>query len=242
MALADPYPVDHDGDNYVHRTHGSGRPAVARGGTAMTDRLPTGIRTLDRKLGDGIPAGNLVALSASPASQSEQFLRDITGSRQTLVVTTRRPRKAVERSMYRTSPRPENVTVREVSGDDPLRETYSLTSMLSGTANVIVDPVDPLERASTERYADFLNAVRKRAHESGSLVFLHCLDGHAVPEQRDVTQYIADVVFELTTTVRGDTIQNRLVVPKFRDGEPFKEPLKLELTNEVSIDTSRDIG
>lgn len=208
----------------------------------MTDRLPTGIRTLDRKLGDGVPAGNLVTLSASPASQSEQFLRDITAARQTLFLTTRRPREAVKRSIYRTTSRPENVTVREVSGDDPLREAYSLLEMLSGEANVVVDPLDPLETAPTSRYVDFLNAVRERARDSGSLVFLHCLDGHAVPDNRDVTEYIADVVFELTTTVRGDTIENRLIVPKFREGEPFKEPLKLELANEISIDTSRDIG
>lgn len=208
----------------------------------MSDRLSTGIRALDRKLNDGIPAGSLIALSAPPASQSEQFLQDMTAARQTLVVTTRRPRKAIKRSMYRTSPNPENVAVREVDGKAPLEETYSFMEQLSEETNLIIDPLNPLEHTSKPKYVDFLNAIREEAIASDCLVWLHCLDGRSVPEQRDVTQYIADVIFELNTVVRGDSIENRLVVPKFRDGQPFDEPLKLELTNEVSIDTSRDIG
>jgi len=210
----------------------------------MANKLPTGIETLDRKLNDGLPAGSLVALSASPASQSEQFLRDMTASRETYVATTRRSRRAVERSMYRTSPNPENVSVRKVDSEAPLAETRSLVEQLPEESNLIIDPLNPLERAtaSETEYVDFLNGVREAVLDREGLAVFHCLSGHIVPECRDITEYIADVVFELQTEIRGERIENRLAIPKIRDGKPFEEPLKLELTNKVSIDTSRDIG
>lgn len=208
----------------------------------MTNKLSTGIGTLDRKLNDGLPAGSILVLSASPASQSEQFLRDMTGARQTQVVTTRRPKRAVERSMYRTSPNPENVTVREVNGANPIDETLSLVEGLPDGANLIIDPLDPLERSERSEYESFLNAVQATALDRDALVVFHCLNGHRIPEYRDMTEYVADVVFELQTEVRGEAIVNRLAVPKLRDGKPFEKPLKLELTDKVGIDTSRDIG
>jgi DNA repair protein RadA/Sms len=50
------------------------------------------------------------------------------------------------------------------------------------------------------------------------------------------------VIFDLRTTVTSAEIVNRLVVPKFRGGAALEEPLKLKLTDSVSIDTSRDIA
>jgi len=56
-----------------------------------------------------------------------------------------------------------------------------------------------------------------------------------------VTEQVADVIFDLRTTVTG-TEMNRLIVPKFRGGAALEEPLKLKLTDTVSVDTSRDIA
>ena len=53
---------------------------------------------------------------------------------------------------------------------------------------------------------------------------------------------MADVVFQLETTVEGDRIENRLAVPKFRGGRAMSDVIKLELSDEVDIDTSRDIA
>jgi KaiC/GvpD/RAD55 family RecA-like ATPase len=71
---------------------------------------------------------------------------------------------------------------------------------------------------------------------------LHCLDGHGVPELRDTTEHMADIVFELDTRVKGDRVENRLAVPKFRGGQALADVIKLELADEVEIDTSRDIA
>lgn len=208
----------------------------------MTDRLPTGIDALDRKLGGGIPPGSLVLLSAAPASQSEQFLSDLTESRQTLVLTTRRPQSVVEQSLAETSRCPENIAVREVDETAPLGHIYSMIELLEAETNVVIDPVYPLEQTEERQYVRFLNALQSRLSKIDSLAVFHCLNGKQVPERRDLTTYIADVIFDLSTTVQGDQIENRLAVPKFRGGRPFEETVRLELTNAVGIDTSRDIG
>lgn len=208
----------------------------------MADRLLTRIPSLDRQLDGGLPPGSLVVLSAAPASQSEQFLRDLTAARRTLVLTTRRPRAAVQRSLGREGPAPENVVVREVDGRAPLKHASTIVAALGTEANVIVDPLDPLERADEDRYVAFLNGLSRRMNETGSVAFFHCLDGRDVPSNRDVTEYVADVIFDLTVRVRGDSIENRLVVPKFRYGIPFENAIKLELNDRVAVDTSRQIG
>lgn len=208
----------------------------------MSRRLPTGIGALDRKLGGGMPSGALVMLSASPASQSEQFLSDLTEARRTLVMTTRRPRSAVEQSIRATSTRPENVAVREVELDAPLEHIYSLVERLDGETNLVIDPLDPLERIDEARFVHFLNALRASLSSIDSVAVFHCLDGASVPEIRDITTYMVDIVFDITTTVQGDYLENRLAVPKFRGGHPFEETIRLELADGVGIDTSRDIG
>ncbi len=74
------------------------------------------------------------------------------------------------------------------------------------------------------------------------LAILHCLEGRSVPDQRDITEHVVDVVFQLRTTISGDRVENRFAVPKFRGGRALPETIKLELTENVSIDTSRDIA
>lgn len=208
----------------------------------MAGRLPTSIDALDRKLGGGIPPGSLVLLSASPASQSEQFLSELTAARRTLVLTTRRPRDVVERTVRAASSRPENVAVREIDGARPLGQIHRFIQALDGETNVIIDPLDPLERADERRFIPFLNALRARLTAIDSVGVLHCLCGSSLPPQRDLTTYMADVVFDLSTDIQGDHLENRLSVPKFRGGRPFEETVRLELADGVGIDTSRDIG
>ena len=53
---------------------------------------------------------------------------------------------------------------------------------------------------------------------------------------------MADVVFDLDTSVKGDRIENHLTVPKFRGGIAVPDVIKLELREQVDIDTSRDIA
>ncbi|WP_254534630.1 RAD55 family ATPase [Halomarina litorea] len=208
----------------------------------MRDRLPTGVDVLDRKLDGGIPAGSTVALCAEPASQAELLLHELTATRGTLYITLGRTEEAVADSIANSSTRTGEPTIRHVSGDAPIDNAAKLVSALPEASNLIVDPVDVLERESHDRYRNFLNELQNHIHNTQGLAILHCLAGNHLPQGRDTTRHMADVVFDLETRVGSDSIENRLTVPKFRGGRALTDVVKLELADSVAIDTSRDIA
>ena len=208
----------------------------------MVERLRTGIDVLDRKLSGGIPAGSIVALCAKPASQAELFLYELTATRGTMYLTLDRTSDSVTRSLNAANTRTGNPTVRDVTGDAPLDNAARLVTALPESSNLIIDPIDILERKDPARYRNFVNELQNHIANTQGLALLHCLEGNDVPRLRDTTKHMADVVFELETRVNGDRIENRLGIPKFRGGRALPDIIKLELSERVAIDTSRDIA
>ncbi|ELZ98783.1 hypothetical protein C440_00465 [Haloferax mucosum ATCC BAA-1512] len=205
-------------------------------------RLATGIDVLDRQLDGGIPAGSVVLLAADPASQSELFLYELTTTRGTLWLTTLRSDVAVEDALDRCPGATGSPTIRDVGGDAPLDAANKLVRDLPEGANLIVDVVDTLERNEGPRYRKFLNALQTHMVNTRGLTVLHGLKGETVPENRDLTEHMADIVFDLETKIDGSEIENRLAVPKFRGGRALDETIKLRLAERVTVDTSRDIA
>jgi KaiC/GvpD/RAD55 family RecA-like ATPase len=208
----------------------------------MTGRLATGITVLDRQLQGGIPGGSIVLLEADPASQSELFLYELTAARGTLYLTTIRSEQAVQDGLDRSTTRVGKPTIREVGGDAPLDKVNKLVGTLPEEANLIIDVADVLERYERSRYRHFLNNLQTTMVNTGGMAILHGMKSQHVPENRDMSKHVADVVFDLRTNIEGAEVDNRLVVPKFRGGKALAEPIKLKLTEAVSIDTSRDIA
>ncbi|MEF8775094.1 MAG: transcriptional regulator [Haloarculaceae archaeon] len=209
----------------------------------MTKRLRTGIDVLDRKLDGGLPAGSIVALAADPASQAELLLYELTSTRGTLWLSLSRTAEAVSSSIENTPANTGDPTVRHISGEAPLDNAGKLVSALPQTSNLIVDPLDVLEsQEPPSRFRSFMNDLQNHIINTNSLGILHCLNGRAVPPLRDTTEHFADVVFELETGISGDELENRLSIPKFRGGRAPTDVIKLDLVEEVSIDTSRDIA
>jgi KaiC/GvpD/RAD55 family RecA-like ATPase len=209
----------------------------------MSNPLPTGIDVLDRKLGGGLPAGSMVALTAAPASQAELFLYELTATRGTLWLSLDRTASAVRDSIDNTPAKTGDPTVRHISGEAPLDNAGKLVSALPQTSNLIVDPLDVLEsQEPPSRFRSFMNDLQNHVFNTDSLGILHCLDGRSVPPLRDTTEHFADVVFHLSTDIEGDEVENRLAIPKFRGGRAPSDIIKLDLVEEVSIDTSRDIA
>jgi hypothetical protein len=209
----------------------------------MANRLRTGINVLDRKLDGGIPAGSIVALSASPSSQAELFLYELTATRGTLWLSLDRTAEAVQYSIENTPAETGDPTVRHISGEAPLDNAGKLVSALPEQSNLILDPVDVLEAQEPHsRFRAFMNDLQNHIFNTGSLAIMHCLVGAKVPSLRDTTEHFSDVVFDLDTSVDGDVVENRLAIPKFRGGSAPNDIIKLDLVDEVSIDTSRDIA
>ncbi len=208
----------------------------------MSKRLPTGITVLDRQLDGGLPAGSIVFLGAQPASQSELILYELTAARGTLYLTTARSVEAVRDALDRSSVQTGNPTVRDVDGDGPVDQAHRLIRGLPDEANLIVDIVDVLERVEPSRYRMFLNEVQTHMINTGGITVLHGMKTGATPANRGLTEHMADIVFDLETKVKGSEIENRMAIPKFRGGRALDETIKLRLTEEVDVDTSRDIA
>ena len=208
----------------------------------MADRLRTGIDVLDRKLEGGLPIGSVVALRAAPASQAELFLYELTNTRETLYLSFDRDERAVADGFARTTARTGDPTIQYVPDDAPFDRAARAIGTIPEEANVILDPVNVLEAKEPARYRSFLNDLRSRVTETGGLAVLHCLDGPTAPPLRDTTEHMADAVFHLRTEIQVDTVSNRLAVPKLRGGRALTDTVKLRLTDDVTIDTSRDIA
>jgi archaellum biogenesis ATPase FlaH len=146
-------------------------------------------------------------------------------------------------SIKKSPPDTGDPTVRHISGEAPLDNAGKLISALPETSNLILDPVNVLEtREPPSRYRNFMNDLQNHIFNTGSLAVLHCLTGETTPRLRTSTEHFADIVFELETSVNGDQIENKLAIPKFRAGRAPPDVIKLNLVEEVSIDTSRDIA
>ena len=205
-------------------------------------RLATGVEALDRQLEGGLLPGSIVAYLAPPASQSELLLQEMTAQRNSLYLSTARSEGAVLEAFQRSAAPTGDPLVQFVPSDAPLDNARQMVRGAEGEMNVIIDPMDPLERTEASRYQTFLNELQNHMANTGSVAVLHCLAGDNQPAQRQLTTHMADVVFDLKVVYDGAEVENRLAVPKFRGGNALEETIKLELADRVRVDTSRDIA
>lgn len=194
------------------------------------DLLPTGIDRLDRRLGGGLAPGSIVALTGEPASQSEQFLYGATAPRGTLYLSTERTAANVSRAIESSSVESGNPTIRHLSGSEPLEDAATMIDKLPDGATLVVDLVDALERHDRLAYVTFLNELKERMVETGSIAFLHCLDGADRPDNRSTTVHAVDAVFDLQMAVSGigTDVEHYLSIPKFRHDSAFTETIELD--------------
>ncbi len=222
------------------------RNATDRTPPAYDDELlPTGIDTLDRRLGGGLAPGSVVALTAEPASQSEQLLYEATAPRGTLYLTTERSAANVRRAIETTSVETGNPTIRHVEGTTVLEEASEIIGKLPDGATLVVDLTDVLERHDRRAYVSFLNDLKDRMVETDGVAVLHCLDGPGRPENRTATIHAVDAVFDLRTTESGveTAVDHYLSVPKFRPESTFTETIELEFDGvaAMTLETKQDV-
>lgn len=196
-------------------------------------RLSTGVDPVDETLDGGVLPGSVVAVRADPDSQSELLLYQLTNERGTLYLTTGRAesivRDAIDNAVVETG----SPTIRRVDDADPIGQATSFVDRLPEAANLIVDPIGLLEQADRSEYTEFLNMLVTKAQETESAVFLHCLEGPALPSNRSTTEHFADMVFRLETAEDGATQQ--LSIPKSRSERAPESVIDIDLTGELGV-------
>lgn len=81
----------------------------------------------------------------------------------------------------------------------------------------------------------------RQARAADGAVFLHAHEVETDPPERWLTLAKADMTWRLSLIVNPLAVETRLAVTKNRHGAALTEPLKLQFTDHVSIDSSRDI-
>jgi hypothetical protein len=201
-----------------------------------------GFDALDAALGGGLPAGKLSLLAAPADSQSELLLERITTEHEALYVPTERPAEEVTEQLLAAGddPMPTDVAQAEPGEllyDEAIGETY-----FPEDGVVVVDPVDAMEEAEREPYLRLLANLRSAAASTGSAVLLHCRRGEDPPALRSTTLGRVDLAMELRRVFHTRKVETYLTIGKHRGGTARVEPIKLVLTDDVEVDTSRDIA
>lgn len=209
---------------------------------AVTQRFETGVRALDRKLDGGIPAGSLVTLLAEPASQAELFLSGFVARQATVYLSGEQAPTTVTSALRSQRGAYDELAVSQLDREAPVSDALAHVEGLTAESLLVVDPVEPIERADAGEFRAFLETLQARLAQTDSVAVLYALKHDATPSQRHRTEYTSDIVFDLETTRGEDAIENRLFVPKFRGGRALTEPICLDLTDRISVDTSRDIA
>lgn len=207
-----------------------------------TDRLTTGVDVLDREIAGGLPPGSVVAYQAPAASQGELLLYELTRPRPTLYLTTDRTEDDVSQAVASANAPTGDPYVQLIQGEDEIDAARRGFRQAFDEMTVIIDPVDNLERLERGRYRMMLNELKTHMQNTGGIAFLHCLKRDDAPETRSMTQHMADVVFDLEVEIKSGELDSRLSVLKYRGGRVPGESIKLDLTERVRVDTSRDIA
>ena len=212
------------------------------------NRLSTGIEPLDRQLEGGIPPGRLVTFVAPPDTQSELLIKELATQRNTLYLSTIRPRWEIEEELRDHIQRnheagdARDARIEQLPTDARLETARTYIDDLDNRSLLIVNAANELETEAEHRYAEFLNAVKEALWDTASIGLFYQIKDEQSPPGRTITLRRSDLVWELHKSMKNTGIDNFLEVSKFRGGSALGDPLKLKLTDEVEIDTSRDIA
>ncbi|MFB6156518.1 MAG: RAD55 family ATPase [Haloferacaceae archaeon] len=215
---------------------------MADGRTVGGRRLSTGVATLDDHLDGGVPVGSLVAFKSPSSMQSELLLYTIAAQRRTVYVSTTRNDQLVRGTLDAVSVDVGDVQVTYAPPDTALEIASDAALDAPEGANVIVDTADILEGYERHEYQRFLNRLLIHLRNSGSIAVFHCHEDDDEPAHRGLTEAMAEIVLELHAEIDGASRETYLAVPKFRSGRALTDLIKIELTDEITVDTSRNIA
>lgn len=233
--------------------------------------VSTGVEELDRELDGGIAPASVVLLQTPPESQGELLLKELALAQETLYLSTTRPPDAVREwiagdldstgvtiehfgSVFQAASPPEVETTNpgpsagQVGASSAPVEGIALTSLVEAVTAfqdrgcILVDPLNPLEAYTEAAYMGFLDAVRDHLAATESVGMLHAVKAAAEPRCRWLSLQYADSVWDVRVGRDGTDVEFRLAVTKSRSGQVPDKEIKLELTDRVAIDVSRDIA
>lgn len=123
-----------------------------------------------------------------------------------------------------------------------MNQVEKVIRRLEQNSTLIVDTIDEVEENDKSDYKYFLNNVQNEIMNTDSIVIFHGMKSSHGSKNRVLTEQVADIVFELTQEKDNNQVVTTLTVRKSRGGIIPEEPIKLDITDGISIDPSRDIS
>jgi KaiC/GvpD/RAD55 family RecA-like ATPase len=192
----------------------------------------TGLPALDDRLGGGVPAGSLAALTAPPDSQSELLLYEAAAANPTRYLSTFRPVDEIREVMRADVA--ESTPVERVRDDRLLEDPGAVFDDLDGDL-LVIDTATELERAGREQYRRALDVLKRRLRATDSAALLHCLDIEPAPMRRGLTLGRADTVFRLRLVGLPERVTPRLLVTKLRGGTAPETSVRLAFEQSARV-------
>ncbi|MCK5660393.1 MAG: recombinase RecA [Methanosarcinales archaeon] len=246
-----------------------GETTFAPQSTYIPSLKPTGIYTLDRNLGGGLPAGSMVYFSADAHSMAEVFLYQFTQARKTYYITTQRRPKYILRDIesynfdtsritfidaynqYYLTPHGDMVdNVGNEYVDTQILEfiEFNLQTILDESMdqdiNIIIDTFSFFIELNVNpgQIKKLLNIIYETTKETDALTFIYAMkDTHDKAKENDLMNS-CDVVFDVDLEKGADKIASKLSIPKIRGKVGSPDVVKFKIGEGIMIDTSQDIA
>lgn len=209
--------------------------------------ISTGIDSLDRDFGGGVPEGYILSIIAPPASNAERFLHQFIAeneSKQAIYFTTEQSESFLRDSFDKLQILDEPPQIIDLTSErEPLDEMINYMQKLPEDSIVVIDSIDRLEDEDSNRYQDFLNQLQSYLSNSESTAILYGTASQSVPTGRPVSMKLADAIFEIDQLRQSEDLISYLSITKFRGIRGIDERIRIQMEEDkVAIDTSRDIA
>lgn len=212
---------------------------------AYPNKLSTGIEILDNPeyLQGGFPKGSVVTIMANPIATAELFMYDLATVRRTSYFTTARSAETVQMNLDTLGRSPGEFDVVDLfSADDVFDALMTGLEDVGREENIIVDTVSDL--VNHDRFEDMLDVIYRVSHETDSVTYFYMIkeDGETMTFEESRIPHLSDVVMRMITGIEGEKVENRLAISKIRGQTPPEKTIKLNIGEEIVVDTSRDIA
>lgn len=221
------------------------------------EKFDFGIRALDERHLDGIPKGSTIAVIGPSQGPATQYLGQYSGLRETLYLTTEKPRDVVETEAILTSSEyesdkelPETLNVREYHKednseiDDYIRDNLS---QMGDEENFIVDNFTSLSEQieSKTRYYTLIRDIYNTTQNKKGVTMLYFI-GESYSDLTDKEKEainILDGVFLFETDLFGQSVETDLMIYKLRGmGTPDRTTFRLKTGHKIQVDSSQEIA
>jgi KaiC/GvpD/RAD55 family RecA-like ATPase len=168
---------------------------------------------------------------------------DLASVRKTNYFTTSRSEEAVNQNLDIMKRSPDNFEVIDLfEADDVFDTLMEGLENVGNEENIIIDTVSDL--VDHNRFDDMLDVVYRVSHETDSVTYLYMIkeDGETMTYEESRVPYLSDVVMRMMTGIEGENVENRLAISKLRGQTPPPKTIKLNIGEEIVVDTSRDIA